>query len=87
MIIKKPFKNADIPADFYQQLSKIPQSYRELHEMSIQHNDCLVLDYPFRILISLNDETLVNVYESGLIIIHNFTIILLSQPGTITITL
>lgn len=87
MIIKKPFKNADIPADFYLQLSKIPHVYRELYEMSIQHQDCLIIDYPIRILISLNKDILINVYDHGLIILHNYSIILLTESGRTSITL
>lgn len=87
MIIKKPFENADISANFYLQLSKIPYVYRELYEMSIQHQDCLIIDYPVRILISLNKDILINVYDHVVIIIHNYSIILLTESGKTSITL
>jgi hypothetical protein len=87
MIIKKPFKNADIPQEYYVQLSKIPHFVRELHEMYIFHNNTLVIDHPFRILISLNNEILVNVYDSGIIIIHDYSIIQISKSGNLTITI
>jgi hypothetical protein len=87
MMIKKPFQNNDIPKDYYNQLSKIPLFYRDLHEMYIFHSNTLVIDHPFRILISLNHDILVNVYDSGLVIIHNFSIIQLSKSGNLTITI
>lgn len=87
MLIKKPFKNDDIPTDFFMLLSKIPHSYRDLFEMYIFHSNTLVIDYPFRILISLNKDILINIYDTGIVIIHNYSIIQLSNTGKLTITI
>jgi hypothetical protein len=87
MIIKKPFENADIPEEYFIILSKIPYLYREFHEMYIFHYNTLVINHPFKILISLNKNILINNYQSGLIIIHNSTIIQFSKSGNLSITI
>jgi hypothetical protein len=62
MLIKKPFKNEDIPGDFFILLSKIPHSYRDLHEMHFYDAKTLVINHPYKILISLNRDIIINVY-------------------------
>jgi hypothetical protein len=87
MLIKKPYQNEDIPTDFFMILSKIPHNYRELHEMYIFHSNTLVIDYPIRVLIALNNDLLINVYSTGIVIINNFAILQLSITGQLTITI
>jgi hypothetical protein len=88
MLIKKPYQNEDIPTDFFMILSKIPDNYRTFHEMYIFHNsNTLVIDYPIRILIALNKDLSINVYDSGIVIINNFSIIQLSDTRKLTITI
>jgi hypothetical protein len=87
MRVKIPYQNSDIPMDFFVLLSKIPHLYREQYEMSIHHQNSLVINHPIRIIISLNHDINVNVYDSGIVILHNFSIVQLTPGGTLTITL
>lgn len=87
MFTQKPFKNTDISEEFFLELSKVPHYYRDFFEIGIMQPGTLIINYPIKVIISLNEQLEILELDESVIIFSTNSIVSLFKNGKMSITL